>query len=189
MTRKTTPYARKMQRLDRMGRSPNGAEWLNTIQRCSTYSTEPPPGGWCKGTQDAADKALTRTRLALQKLLDHTVAPADTEPHDLLAHAIGVALIRAIEIGGADTATNPALPILTAGNATLANVSERRRRTGQWGLAGPVRAALVDAVDVYAEILMNSSPAQMSAAAEHRAAVLAGKRQHPLITHHQPESA
>ena len=33
MSRKTTAYARKMQRLDRMGLSPNGAEWLNTIQR------------------------------------------------------------------------------------------------------------------------------------------------------------
>lgn len=149
----------------------------------------PPPGGWCKGTQDAADKALTRTRLALQHLLDHTVPPADTEPHHLLAHAVGVALIRAIEIGGADTATNPALPILTAGNAALTNVSERRRRTDQWGLAGPERAALVDAVDVYEQILMHSSPAQMSAATEHRAAVLAGKRQHPLINTQPTESA
>lgn len=179
MTRKTSAYARKMRRQGR--ETFNAAEWLNTIQRCSTYSTDTPPGSWCHGTQSAADKALIRTRLALQKLLDHALAPADPEPHDLLAHAIGVALIRAIEIGGADTATNPALPILTAGNAALTHVTERRRRTGQWGLAGPERAALVDAVDVYEQILMNSSPAQMSAATEHRQAVLAGKRQQPLI--------
>lgn len=186
MTRKTSAYARKMRR---QGHNTfNGAEWLNTIQRCTPYSPDAPPSSWCRGTQDIADAAISRTRLALQKLLDHIVPPADTEPHDLVAEAIGVALIRAIEIGGANTATNPALPILTAGNAALANVTERRHRTGQWGLAGPERAALVDAVNAYAEILLSSSPAQMNAAADHRAAVLAGKRQHPLInTHpHQP---
>jgi hypothetical protein len=58
-------------------------------------------------------------------------------------------------------------------------LAERKRRLNVWGLDGPGIAQVADALDVYDEILMNSSPAQMSAAADKRAKLLALRRLAP----------
>lgn len=132
------------------------------------------------GLMDVALGASNRTRAALNKFLEHRVPDDDKESFDMLAHALGVATLRAIEIHGA-VQGNPVLPILDAGNDALARARLRWESTGKWGLDGPGRQELTDAVDVYHEILVNSSPLQMQQASDMRYEILAGKRQAPHI--------
>lgn len=176
MGRKTTAYARK--RLRQNAHTFNGAEWANVVQRCRVFTDEPivPGLGWGENGATKADILVTD---ALNSLLAHET-PADVERNfDLLAHALGVAAIRALQINP-DQANNPALPILRAGSDALERAIDRYQRIGKWGLDGPGRLALPDAVDVYREILHASSPAQMEKATEERIRVLDGRRRAPL---------
>ena len=67
-------------------------------------------------------------------------------------------------------------PIMLAANEALKRIRERHDRLGKWALDGPAVVELLAAVDVYQEILMASSPAQMSNAGKVRMDVIAGKR-------------
>jgi len=148
-------------------------QWQHAIKVRQSYEDA--------GLTDVALAASNLARAALTKFLEHSVKPDDYEPHDLLAHALGVATIRAIEIHGA-VQGNPVLPILDAGTAALMRARQRWENTRQWGLDGPGRQELADAVDVYHEILINSSPLQMQMACDLRHDILTGKRADPQIT-------
>lgn len=178
--KKTTTYARRLAR--KGGGQYNSAEFYNTIQRCQPYTTETLPGSWItQGTQVAADKALVRVRMALQRLKSGDTPRQDTHDFDVLGHAFGVATIRAEEIAGGDANTNPLLPAIYAGASALRRALDRRHRVGTWGVDGPAdNVELAVAVNVYEIILQSSSPAQMSAAADRRMQVLAGRMQTPL---------
>lgn len=166
--KKTTAYARKMRR---QGATYNGGEWLNAIQRCRTYTDEPIPGSGLEGTQTAATKAELLVRQALDDLTNHR-RPADCEMEfDRLSHAVGVAMIRALQIEP-DEAKNPAIPILKAGTEALRRAIARYNAAKSWGLDGLGRTELPDAIDVYAEILRNSSPAQMAKATDERLKII-----------------
>lgn len=178
MTRKTSAYARKLRRTgDRA--TFNGAAWLNTIERCRPYSDQPVPGSWLAPNIGAAVKMDIKIHDALQRLLDHKTAADNTEDHDLMAHALGVAEIRALQIGGIN---NPARPALRAGGQALARMRARWERLHTWGLDGPGRADLVAAIDVYSQILAASSPAQMAHATQLRNDILDGNHTDPYIT-------
>lgn len=167
--KKTSAYARKMRR---QGGTYNGGEWLNAIQRCRTYTDEPIPGSELEGTQDAATKAELLVRQALDDLLNHRRPPDCEREFDRLSHAVGVAMIRALQIE-ADEDKNPAIPVLKAGTLALKRAIERYNANGAWGLDGPGRIELPDAIDIYAEILRNSSPAQMQHATDERMKIIA----------------
>lgn len=178
MTRKTSPYARRMRRQPDGGTF-NGAEWINAFQRCRGYTDEPIPGSFnADGGQTitAARGAALRVRAAFDNLKAGQVPSDDPEPHDLLAHALGVAWLRAIDIAGHDPTQNPMLPLIKAGTEAMLRMAERKRRLNVWGLDGPGISQVADALDVYDEILMASSPAQMSAAADKRTTLLALRR-------------
>lgn len=174
MTRKSSLYGRKR----RPGHSYNGAEWLNAIQRSRPYTAEPPIPGFF-GTESAAIKAETLVRDALDTLLRHRVPLNVEHTFDILAHALGVSVIRSLQIQP-DESRNPALPILRAGSDALVRAIERHQDTGAWGLDGPGRLELIDAIDVYAEILRNSSPAQMEHATSERLKILRGRARAPI---------
>jgi hypothetical protein len=181
MTRKISAYARRMRRAPDGGTF-NGAEWINTFQRCRGYTDEPIPGAFnADGGQTitAARGAALRVRAAFDNIKTSQVPGDDTEPHDMLAHALGVAWLRAIDIAGTDASTNPMLPIIQAGTDAVLRMAERKRRLNVWGLDGPGITQVAEALDVYEEILMNSSPAQMAAAADKRATLLALRRLTP----------
>ena len=172
--RKTSAYARKMRRQPERAQF-SGAEWINTFQRCRGYTDEPIPGAWNPDggqTVTAANGAALRIRAAYDVIKTATVAPDDMEPHDLLAHAVGVAWLRAIDIAGHDTGKNPMLPILKLGADAIQRLGESRRRTGAWGFDGPAIQQVADALDVYEEILMKSSPLQMASASKKREQLL-----------------
>ncbi len=171
MTRKLSPYARKMRRSE-AAQLFNGSALLNTIQRCKPYA-EPIPEWTGLGNTSATDAQLL-VRGALDDLLQHRAQPEDSSSFDLLAHAIDVSHIRAIQIKPDDT--NPLHAPLLAAKASLRAVRQRRERVGRWGLAGPEREALTAAVDIYDQIITLSSPEQMHKAASIRLEALqAGK--------------
>lgn len=180
MTRKLSTYARKMRRRPELGVA-NGAEWLNAVQRCRPYTeSDPIPGTWLESggeTISAARKSALRVRAAFDGIKSGQVPGEDAEPHDLMAHALGVAWLRAIDIAGDDAIQNPMLSIIKAGTDAVLRMAERKRRLNVWGLDGPGLTQVADALDVYDEILMNSSPSQMADAAEKRAKLLRGMAQ------------
>ena len=166
MSRKTSAYSRKR----RPGHVYNAAAWLNTIQRVQTFGVAPALP-FLLTTADAAMKAELLVRDALDGLLHHA-RPQDAErAFDILAHALGVATIRALQIQPDET-MNPALPILKVGTDALTRAIDRYDQAGAWGLDGPGRQPLIDAVDAYAEILRASSPAQMQKATDERLEIL-----------------
>ncbi len=168
MTQKTTRYSRKRQ----TGHTFNGAAWANAIQCRRSYCAEGPAPG-LEGTASTADEAEGMVRQALDSLLQH-IRPPDPELALLvLSHAIGVAEIRSRHIEPAED-RNPALPILGAGTVALQRAVTRYEEVNAWGMDGPGREPLSDAIGVYVELLRASTPAQMeNAANEYRAAVLA----------------
>jgi len=155
MSRKTTTYARKRANRNPAHEKARGITALyGATARCQTYG---------ENSFYKPETLLLKVRMALQGLIDRTVPSDDTYSHDELAHAIGEAEIRYIEIAGQDN--NPALPILyKAGNALL-RTRERWNRTGQWGLDGPAMQELKDGVDLYEQVLLASTPQQMHDAA------------------------
>lgn len=167
MSRKMSAYGRKMKRQPQK-QVFNGAEWINTIQRCRPYTDEVVPGAKQGKTIDAAIDAMRQVRGALDSLLAHKVAADDTEPHNLLAHAIGLTVIRSLQIAADGDGVNQSEPITKAAHAALLSVRARWDRLGKWGVAGPERQALIDVVDAYETILLASSPEQMQAAHELR---------------------
>lgn len=166
--KKSTKYSNKRRVT---GHSFNGAEWLNTIQRSRTYAAETIPGSNLDGTLSAAVSADMRVRDAFAMLSNHQM-PLDPEmTMDLLAHGLGVAVIRSRQIHP-DLATNPAMPTLNAASQGLQRAIDRWNTNKAWGLDGPGRQAMEDAIEIYAEILRNSSPAQMTAATKERERIL-----------------
>jgi hypothetical protein len=171
--RKTTAYARKIRRT---GPGFNGAAWMNTMERCRPYTDEPIlPCFQPAGTLSAAVKSALVVREAFETLRTGEDSTGSGDPWDILAHAVDVGTIRAIEIAGNDPDKNPMLPIMLKANAALKRIRERHDRLGKWALDGSAVVELRAAMDVYQEILMASSPAQMSKAAEVRMSVIAGK--------------
>lgn len=170
MTRKTSAYSRKRRA---PGRGTfNGAEWVNIIQRCAPYGALTEVAGFDCDTESAATKAEAMTMGALESLMAHA-PPDDVERlFDVLAHAVGVAMIRALQID-ADESKNPAIPILKDGTEALRRSMVRWKERGQFGLDAAGRLELPAAMDVYREILRSSSPAQMVKAADEREKIVA----------------
>lgn len=160
--RKTSKYAQKLKRI---GNTYNAAEYLNVIQRCRPYTNEPIPGSWLEGTQSAATKAMLRVRESYVAFKD---GKATGEDFDVIAHALGVAWIRAIDIAGVDAFTNTMLPIITTANEAMERSRTRFKKFGKWGFDGPAIDAVDYGIEVYETIISSSSPAQMTQAADRR---------------------
>ena len=172
--RKTSAYARKRQH----NKVPfNGAEWINVIGRCRPYTEEPVIGSWLPGTASIATPVLVEARMAYQRMKDGLLDWKDTDEFDMLAHVVGVAKLRAFEIGGRDEKTNYLLEPLYLAEDALHRVRARWESSKRWGFDGPGLQAIPDALDIYDAIVMQSSPQQMANATEQRIALLKKLRQ------------
>jgi hypothetical protein len=166
--KKTTKYSRKRA----AGHTFNAAQFLNVIDRCRTYTDEPIIGGIVKeGTATAANKAELRTQAAARDLIDHNKPLDPEQAFDVLSHALGVSIIRAIQIEPVEE-KNPALPILKAGTQAVERSIARYQRDGSWGMDATGKLDLADAIDVYVQILRSSSPAQMTKATDERTRII-----------------
>lgn len=133
---------------------------LAQIEMCRPSDGTPIPGDTSVLSEYARDKLLqsiNNVRAALHRLSEH--ASDDVYDAVLIHQALGISRVRAVGIAGPGE-DNPALPYLDAGREALEAVHERHGRTGRWGFAGPERAAVFDAVDVYEDLMRASSPQQ-----------------------------
>lgn len=160
MTRKTSKFMRKR---NAQGRTLGGIvvckrnAWLERIKFNRAYDDE----SICGETPSIkiADTAVANAQLALQKLINRAVEKSDTQPHDLIAHCIGITQIRVLDMGGVNA--NDAMGRLNLAASALLRARQRWERTGQWGLDGPAITDLHDALDIYEAILRGSSPQLM----------------------------
>lgn len=164
--RKTSTYARKQRML---GNTYNGAEAFNVIQRCRAYTDEPVIGMKVEGNQTAATKAMLMGRESYEAIQKGTAASVD---FDVLCHVLGVSWLRAIEIAGDDAFDNAMLPIIKTANNAMERVRARFNRIGRWGFDGPAIDEVLAGLELYETILQASSPAQMTACADKRNAIL-----------------
>jgi len=170
--RKISAYARKIRRSGNNGF--NGSEWLNTIQKCQSYSDEPPVGSWLQeGTATIVTTVLARVHSAFRSMVDGCTPPDNTEDFDLMAHALGVADIRSLQIAG--DVDNPMRPDIKAASDALLAVRARRVKWGKWEVIKAEELAIDAGIAIYETILEASSPGQMAKASEMRAQILRGK--------------
>ena len=167
--RKTSAYARRMKRDPKAGYF-NGAEWLNTISRCRSFNEpEPIPGSWLPGTAETAERMKDLVQGSLDRLISGQVKPGETDPFDMLAHAIGVSVVRSNQTKGDRT---EAAEVLWLAKTALNSVKARWQRLGKWGATRPEQLALQSGVDLYVQFLESSSPEQMKEAANLRMDIL-----------------
>lgn len=160
MTRKTSKFIRKRITQGRVEGGmvvfkPNA--WLARIKFSRDYCDESICGE--TPSSEIADAAVDHAQLALHRLINRAVAPTETEPHDLLAHCIGVTQIRVLEMGG--EGANDAMARLNNAAVGLKRTRDRWELTSQWGLDGPAITDLRDALNIYEVILRGSSPQLM----------------------------
>lgn len=167
--RKISAYARKARARNA---TYNGAEWLNTLTKCRPYTDELLPGAIVQEPSFAAvRRAIIKVRYGFEKL---KIGEATHEHFDAVAHATGVAKIRAAQIGGNE---NPAITLLDTADAALERARERFNRLGKWGFDGPALVQIEDALNFYEDIATSSSPAQMHEAMLERNRILIEQRQ------------
>jgi hypothetical protein len=114
------------------------------------------------GHREAAERIMVDVRLNLQRLIDGTPGPEDTDPYDAVCNCLATAQNRTLQIGG--PGANRAMEVLNDGAQALNRTLERWKKTQRWGFDGPGLVAVRDAIDLYENILWASSPLQMESA-------------------------
>lgn len=160
--RKTTRHGRKLKRL---GITSSGQE--KEVARLVTQYKLSQTIAMHKSYNDPtnvpdADRIMADVRLDLYQLENGRVPPDDYLRFYSLCDAIGSAQMRAVEIGGDNSA---AMAWLNAAGRALRRCLQRRENTGRWGLDGPAIHELADGLQVYESILRESTPEQMRVAA------------------------
>ena len=146
--RKTSTFARKKLRNQVHTKQADAA--MRVFQRCSEYSEE-------AGTLGQARLNKLKMREALTDLRNGSAS--DERPFNLMAHAINIAYIRALEIRGVHN--NPMIPLLEKAESALTRCRDRKIAHGVWRLDGPGMSDLTEGVELYETILSASSPQQM----------------------------
>jgi hypothetical protein len=99
---------------------------------------------------------------AIDRILQGT-EPADSfKAHDSIAHCLGVAQIRAFDMGG--DGADVVLSSLHEAVHALQRCTQRKTTTGKWGFDGPAIEQMKTAAKIYDMILFSSSPLQMERA-------------------------
>lgn len=160
MGRKTSPYMRKRMA---QGKIQNGEvmfkpnAWLDKLKHSTEYTDESFAGE--EPTTKIADKVMDDANAAFKKIAEGLAEPGDTDCHDMLAHCIGMAQIRIIDIGG--PLAPEVIEDLNESAHALHRTRERWQRTGKWGFDGPALHSIQNAINTYEVILRSSSPLQM----------------------------
>lgn len=166
--KKTTKFSRKR----KGGGERINLEFIHVIKNSREYTSELIPGFEMAGsTEKTLMNAEMEIRSAAVDLMEHRRPLNPDQSFDLLSDALGCAVIRALEIEGNED-KNPFLPILMAGSLALGRSIERFNRSGSWGMDATGKPELASAVEVFVEIIKNSTPAQMIAARREREKVI-----------------
>ena len=89
-------------------------------------------------------KVMVATRKSFQAMIDRTAVRDD---FDQLATAVNVAVVVGERVD--ERVAQACQPALQA----LMRVLERHNKTGQWGLDGPAKAEIADALDIYEQMM------------------------------------
>ena len=185
--RKTTAYGRKLARagrrneLDLVDRAVHAAGIMKTISVRRDREAPPMPGGECwQGiAQRTARDSELKVRAALDSLLTG-VLPLDPE-EDLatLNAALCIGSERMLQIlyqthqpkdeehlklDELPPDGREAITVFVNARQALNRSQDRWRERGQWGMDGPARTALIAGIDLFADLMQASTPAQMDAA-------------------------
>lgn len=185
--RKTTAYGRRLARqgrgneLTRTDKTLNGMLVLKAISVRRDRDAPPMPGGemWTEVAQETARDSELKVRAALDSLLTG-IKPIDPE-HDLatLNAALAIGAERMLQIlyqehqpaddewldmAKLPAAGREAIEVFVQAREALNRTRDRWRERGQWGLDGAARQQLVAGVDLFADLMYASTPAQMDAA-------------------------
>lgn len=180
--RKTSTYARK-RALQGLPSDPcvlsgrDYTRWAQTVTNSRDYAHE--------SNRADFDRIMANIRLQMERITSGAVPKDDVEPHDLLAHVIGITQIRLFDIGLAGTDSdkaqaNTAIDELNQATHAIKRMRERWQRTGTWGMDGPGIVLVRHAIDTYEAVLSVSTPRQMELAQTRRLAQLKKAQQHDL---------
>lgn len=185
--RKMSAHGRRLARsgrgneLDKAEKTLHGMQILKAISIRRDRDAPPLPGGeyWGSISQETARDSELRVRAALDSLLTG-VKPIDPE-EDLAnlnaALAIGGERMfqilfgdrqpadhEMIDIGRLPAGGRAALQVFIDARQALNRAHDRWRQHRQWGMDGPGRGALAAGVNLFADLMNSSTPAQMDAA-------------------------
>lgn len=142
---------------------------LSQLTMCRPYDAGPIPGD-LSGMHETAERARARSivniRSALQRLIDGTSTEIDDPV--IVSEALGVASVRAIDIGGKDAKKNPLLASLQDGQRVMQSVKTRHERFNKLQLTPAETDRLAYAVGLYVDVMDNSTPQQMEDAMKTR---------------------
>lgn len=138
---------------------------FSQLAMCRPHDAGPIPGD---GSDLASYAIQVRTRsinnvhAALLRLTEGTSEQIDDAM--ILSEAMGVSVIRAIEIAGPDAKTNPVLHALHEGQKSLQNIVNRHEKWKKWEMIEAERENIALAIEWYVDIITNSTPQQMESA-------------------------
>lgn len=185
MTRKTSTYVRKRakrpQLLNRAyAEAHHAASFLATLRMCRPYQEGDSMPGDIEGApsmQAVATKALLQIHSALDGLLNCQPPEDPCLDFSRLKHAMGVSAIRTLQMVYGNKRRDPfqqidmtdlnpdqahAVQLIYDANQALNRAYDRWEAGKGYGLDGEGRVKLVEAVELYEVILLNSTPEQMS---------------------------
>lgn len=194
MTRKTSTYARKRAKQPQLlnkayAEAHHTASFLATLRMCRPYQEGDSMPGDIEGApsvQSIATKAMLQVHSALDGLLNCQPPEDPCLDFSRLKHAMGVSAIRTLQmIYGHKrqvtfepidmAALNPdqrhAAQLIYDANKALNRAYDRWKDGKGYGLDGEGRAKLIEAVELYEVIFLNSTPKQIQHA--HEQAMLA----------------
>lgn len=177
--RKTSKYARKKAR-----QAVKPDSWLKKIQDNKPYSSESLYGETPSITK--AKAAVTLVRYAYTRI-DNRISPADRqEDYELLAHAVVISQIRTYDSVG--DGAKEVMDILNEAVGALEGVADTWRATKQWAMTGQQALAILDAVDIYEQIVMSSTPHEMEKAQTSRLDWLLGEYKKEKVCTSTPQT-
>lgn len=152
--RKTSTYSRK-----RRNQAPRDL-WLTKIKDNKPYSNESLFGE--EATIDRANRSLNLVKSAFSRIDNRVSAPDKQEDFELLAHAVTVAQIRTYDIGG--EGSWEVMVRLNNAIAALDRLAVYWKTHKTWSVPGSDAEILQDAIDIYEQILLSSTPYEMEQA-------------------------
>lgn len=131
--------------------------WITKIQDNRPYSAESKFGE--RPSIELANNAVAMARAAYQRI-DNRVSPPDSQQDfEMLSHVLVVAQIRTYDIGG--PMAGEVLERLNAVVPVLDRLGDYWREHKQWFISGADSLLLIDAIDIYEQIVFASTPYEM----------------------------
>lgn len=156
--RKRSAYAKKQR-----NKGPKDL-WLTKIKDNKPYSDESLYGE--EATIDRANRSLNLVKAAFSRVDNRLSPPDKQEDIALLAHAVTVAQIRTYDIGG--DGSWEVMVQLNNAIAALDRLILHWKAHKEWAVTGSDAEILLDAIGIYEQILLSSTPYEMEDAQTNR---------------------